>query len=97
MPTQNPSFLLRISLLLLRVLQWASSVIVMGIASYFIAQYSNVGLVIYHEVIAVLSVAFFLPDLISPFMPRFGFVSLAIDMIFSYLYVSYSVYTAYMI
>ena len=101
---QSPSFLLRVSLLLLRVLQWASAVIVMGIASYFIAQYSGVGLVIYHEVIvrpsiatkatitnipqAVLSVAFFLPGLISPFMPKFGFVSLAIDMIFSYLYAS---------
>lgn len=45
------NFLLRVSLLLLRVLQWASAVIVMGIASYFIAQYSGVGLVIYHEVI----------------------------------------------
>ena len=48
---QSPGFLLRVCLLLLRVLQWASAVIVMGIASYFIAQYSGVGLVIYHEVI----------------------------------------------
>lgn len=48
---QSPGFLLRISLLSLRLLQWASAVIVMGISSYFIAKYDSVGLVIYHEVI----------------------------------------------
>ncbi|KAL1954730.1 hypothetical protein VTO42DRAFT_783 [Malbranchea cinnamomea] len=84
----TPKFLLRLSLLLLRILQWASAVIVMGIASYFIAQYDHEGLVIYTEVIAVLSVAFFLPGLISPFLPKIGFVPFAVDLIFSYLWIT---------
>lgn len=46
-----PSFLVRSSLLGLRVFQWISALIVMGISSYFIAQYDTVRLVVYEEVI----------------------------------------------
>ncbi|KAL1851458.1 hypothetical protein Plec18170_006273 [Paecilomyces lecythidis] len=92
-------------LLLTRVLQWSSAVIVMGITSYFI----NIGPrgehIIYQEVIvrtlcpecktSTISVAFFLPAFISPFLPNVlsKFV-LAIDIIFSYLWLTAFIFAA---
>ncbi|KAJ9292653.1 hypothetical protein DTO271G3_8546 [Paecilomyces variotii] len=82
-------------LLVTRFLQWSSAVIVMGITSYFI----NIGPrgehIIYQEVISTMSVAFFLPAFISPFMPNVlsKFV-LAIDIIFSYLWLTAFIFSA---
>ncbi|WEW59208.1 hypothetical protein PRK78_004677 [Emydomyces testavorans] len=75
-------------LLLMRLLQWVSAVIVMGIVSYFIHKGPKGTHLIYEEVIAVLSVAFFLPGLISPFMPRVGWLAFPVDLIFSYLWLT---------
>jgi hypothetical protein len=77
-------------LLATRALQWSSAVIAMGIFSYFVHQNSHGTHLIYNEVISVISVVFFLPAFISPFMPNIlsKFVVL-IDMVFSYLYVDY--------
>ncbi|RLL95152.1 hypothetical protein CFD26_103043 [Aspergillus turcosus] len=81
--------------LITRVLQWSSAVIVMGITSYFIHVGPRGQHLIYQEVIACLSVAFFLPAFISPFMPTFlsKFV-LAIDVIFSYLWLTAFIFAA---
>jgi hypothetical protein len=75
--------------LITRVMQWSSAVIVMGITSYFIHLGPRGQHLIYQEVISTLSVAFFLPAFISPFMPTaLSKFVLGIDVIFSYLYAS---------
>ncbi|EKV06722.1 hypothetical protein PDIG_68290 [Penicillium digitatum PHI26] len=72
--------------LVTRTMQWSSAVIVMGLTSFFINHGPRGQHTIYQEVIAVLSVVFFLPALISPFLPSsLGRFVLAIDVVFSYL------------
>lgn len=82
-------------LLFTRVMQWSSAVIVMGLVSYFIHKGPHSEHIIYEEVIATMSVAFFLPAFISPFMPNIlsKFV-LGIDIIFSYLWLTSFIFTA---
>lgn len=89
-----PSFLLRGSLLGIRLLQWASAVIVMGIMSFFINEYPKTGHVKYEEVIAVISVGFFLPGLVAPFIPRLAIFSFPVDIIFSYLWLTSFIFTS---
>ncbi|KAJ5101286.1 hypothetical protein NUU61_003508 [Penicillium alfredii] len=81
--------------LLTRVMQWTSAVIVMGLTSFFISRGPHGQHIIYQEVIAVLSVVFFLPAFISPFLPKVlsKFV-LAIDVIFSYLWLTAFIFAA---
>ncbi|KAJ6019719.1 hypothetical protein N7522_001786 [Penicillium canescens] len=81
--------------LVIRSLQWASAVIVMGIASFFISHGPHGQHIIYQEVIAVLSVVFFLPAFISPFLPNMlsKFV-LFIDIVFSYLWLTAFIFAA---
>ncbi|CEL02211.1 hypothetical protein ASPCAL03383 [Aspergillus calidoustus] len=82
-------------MLLIRALQWASAVIVMGITSYFISKGPRGQHIIYQEVIAVLSVVFFLPAFISPFMPKvLGRPVFLIDVIFSYLWLTAFIFAA---
>ncbi|KAJ5486834.1 hypothetical protein N7530_001134 [Penicillium desertorum] len=81
--------------LVTRVLQWASAVIVMGLTSYFINRGPRGQHTIYQEVIAVLSVVFFLPAFISPFMPSsLSKFVLAIDVVFSYLWLTAFIFAA---
>ncbi|OAX82501.1 hypothetical protein ACJ72_03156 [Emergomyces africanus] len=70
-----------------RMLQWCSAVIVMGIVAYFLHKFPRGGHLKYEIVISVLSVAFFLPGLLSAFIPQVGRIAFPIDIIFSYLYV----------
>jgi len=77
-----------------RFLQWASAVIVMGITSYFIHKFPKGQHVIYEEVIAVLSVAFFIPGLLSAFVKTIGRFSLLIDIVFSYLWLTSFIFMA---
>ncbi|KAL3463585.1 membrane-associating domain-containing protein [Aspergillus heterothallicus] len=82
-------------MLLVRTLQWASAVIVMGITSYFISKGPRGQHIIYQEVIAVLSVVFFLPAFVSPFMPKvLGRFVFLIDVIFSYLWLTAFIFAA---
>ncbi|KAL3448324.1 membrane-associating domain-containing protein [Aspergillus insuetus] len=82
-------------MLFVRALQWASAVIVMGITSYFISKGPRGQHIIYQEVIAVLSVVFFLPAFVSPFMPRvLGRPVFLIDVIFSYLWLTAFIFAA---
>ncbi|BCS30527.1 uncharacterized protein APUU_80830A [Aspergillus puulaauensis] len=87
--------LARPALLIVRAIQWVSTVIVLGITSYFIHRGPRGGHIIYQEVIAALSIVFFLPAFISPFMPnmlsRFVFL---IDVIFSYLWLTSFIFAA---
>ncbi|KAL4914403.1 membrane-associating domain-containing protein [Aspergillus aurantiobrunneus] len=87
--------LVRPAMLIARALQWASAVIVMGITSYFIHKGPRGQHIIYQEVISVLSVVFFLPAFLSPFMPnmlsRFVFI---IDVVFSYLWITAFIFAA---
>ncbi|KAJ5499454.1 hypothetical protein N7453_008505 [Penicillium expansum] len=72
-----------------------SAVIVMGLTSFFINRGPRGQHTIYQEVIAVLSVVFFLPAFISPFMPSsLGRFVLAIDVIFSYLWLTAFIFSA---
>jgi len=77
-----------------RFLQWASAVIVMGITSYLIHKFPKGQHIIYEEVIAVLSVAFFIPGLLSAFVKTIGRFSLLIDIIFSYLWLTSFIFMA---
>ncbi|KMU86806.1 hypothetical protein CIHG_04595 [Coccidioides immitis H538.4] len=80
--------LIRGCLLLMRLLQWASAVIIVGIVSYLINEGPKGAHLIYEEVIAVLSVAFFVPGLVSPFAPAVGWLAFPIDLVFSYLWLT---------
>ncbi|KAJ5727022.1 hypothetical protein N7493_006049 [Penicillium malachiteum] len=81
--------------LVTRTLQWSSAVIVMGLTSYFISKGPRGQHIIYQEVIATLSVAFFLPAFISPFLPSaLSKFVLLIDVIFSYLWLTAFIFAA---
>ncbi|KAJ5715582.1 uncharacterized protein N7483_012763 [Penicillium malachiteum] len=81
--------------LVTRTLQWSSAVIVMGLTSYFISKGPRGQHIIYQEVIATLSVAFFLPAFISPFLPSaLSKFVLLIDVIFSYLWLTAFIFSA---
>ncbi|KAK2753328.1 hypothetical protein FQN55_003457 [Onygenales sp. PD_40] len=88
--------LVRAILFFTRFLQWGSAVIVMGIVSYFINKYSHDRgqHLKYWEIIAVLSVAFFLPGLLSPFIPVIGRFAFPIDIAFSYLWLTSFIFAA---
>ncbi|KAF7713963.1 Uncharacterized protein PECH_000750 [Penicillium ucsense] len=78
-----------------RFMQWTSAVIVMGITSYFIHRGPHSTHLIYQEVIAVLSVVFFLPAFASPFVPNsLSKFVLAIDIVFSYLWLTAFIFAA---
>lgn len=81
--------------LVTRALQWSSAVIVMGLTSFFIARGPKGQHIIFQEVIAVLSVAFFLPAFISPFLPTaLSKFVLMIDVVFSYLWLTSFIFAA---
>ncbi|KAJ5978496.1 hypothetical protein N7501_001838 [Penicillium viridicatum] len=81
--------------LVTRAMQWSSAVIVMGLTSFFINHGPRGQHTIYQEVIAVLSVVFFLPAFISPFLPSsLGKFVLAIDVVFSYLWLTAFIFAA---
>ncbi|KAH8904824.1 hypothetical protein BR93DRAFT_930245 [Coniochaeta sp. PMI_546] len=74
------------------ILVWISAVIVMGILSYFISLNNNQGdHVIYEEVIAVLTVVFFLAAFFLHAYP--GYI-LLFNLIFSYLWLVAVAFTA---
>jgi len=78
-----------------RTLQWCSAVIVMGLTSYFISKGPTGQHIIYQEVIAVLSVLFFLPTFVSLFLPSaLSKIVLVIDVIFSYLWLTAFIFAA---
>lgn len=78
-----------------RTLQWSSAVIVMGLTSYFISRGPHGQHLLYQEVIATLSVVFFLPAFISPFLPTaLSKFVLLIDVIFSYLWLTAFIFAA---
>lgn len=78
-----------------RVMQWTSAVIVMGITSYFIHKGPRGQHLIYTEVISTISVVFFLPAFVSPFMPTaLGKFVLLIDVVFSYLWLTSFIFAA---
>ncbi|KAJ5960741.1 uncharacterized protein N7479_007891 [Penicillium vulpinum] len=81
--------------LITRVLQWSSAVIVMGLTSYFIHHGPRGQHTIYQEIIATISVVFFLPAFISPFLPSsLSRFVLAIDVVFSYLWLTAFIFAA---
>jgi len=71
---------------------WVSAVIVMGILSYFISVNNNQGNhIIYEEVIAVLTVAFFL---LAFFLGSYAGFFLLFNLIFAFLWLVAVVFTA---
>ncbi|OKL62355.1 hypothetical protein UA08_02221 [Talaromyces atroroseus] len=81
-------------LLATRTMQWISAVITMGIYSYFVKKQHHGVHIIFNEVIAVLSVVFFLPAFLSPFRSTFSKFVVPIDFIFSYLWLTAFVFAA---
>ncbi|QKX58150.1 uncharacterized protein TRUGW13939_05271 [Talaromyces rugulosus] len=98
MTSTKPSFttsLPKFFLIANRVLQWASSVIVLGITSYFINKGVRGLTTTYVEIIAAISVAAFLPAFVSPFLPAsVNGIVLGIDVIFSYLWLAAFIFSA---
>ncbi|CAL5871590.1 uncharacterized protein PFLUO_LOCUS5843 [Penicillium psychrofluorescens] len=81
--------------LLTRMMQWTSSVIAMSLTAFLLHRGPKGQHLIYQVVIAVLSVVFFLPALVSPFLPTtLGMFVLAIDIIFSYLWLTAFIFAA---
>ncbi|KXG48537.1 uncharacterized protein PGRI_024070 [Penicillium griseofulvum] len=81
--------------LLTRALQWSSVVIVMGLTSFFIHHGPRGQHTTYQEIISTISVVFFLPAFISPFLPSsLSRFVLAIDVVFSYLWLTAFIFSA---
>jgi len=89
-----PGALSRPVLLVTRTLQWSSAVIALGFYSYFIKKHHGGTHIIFNEVIAVLSVVFFIPAFLSPFKATFSKFVVAIDFIFSYLWLTAFIFAA---
>jgi hypothetical protein len=86
---------LRLVLFLFRFMQWASAVIVMGIASYYIHQYSPEGEhIIYAEVIATTATVFYLFPLAAAFMKSITWHTLPLDLIYSYFWLTAFIFEA---
>ncbi|KAE8380109.1 membrane-associating domain-containing protein [Aspergillus bertholletiae] len=82
-------------LLVTRVMQWSSAVIVMGITSYFIHKGPRGLSLKYQEIISTISVVFFIPAFVSPFMPStLSKFVLLIDVVFSYLWLTAFIFAA---
>ncbi|CAI7632296.1 unnamed protein product [Penicillium manginii] len=78
-----------------RTLQWSSAVVVLALTSFFISRGPHGQHLLYQEVIAVLSVVFFIPAFISPFLPTaLSKFVLLIDVIFSYLWLTAFIFAA---
>jgi len=84
----------RYALLFSRVMQWVSAVIVMGITSNFIHKYSTGEHIIYDEVIATTTVAFFLPPLFTALHKRFHWHWIPLDLIYSYFWLTAVIFEA---
>ncbi|EEA19882.1 conserved hypothetical protein [Talaromyces marneffei ATCC 18224] len=82
------SSLSRPILLGIRTMQWASSVIALGIYAYFVHHQRSGTNPIFNLVISVLSVVFFIPAFVSPFMTVLSKWVALIDMVFSYLWLT---------
>ncbi|KAJ5513799.1 hypothetical protein N7463_003351 [Penicillium fimorum] len=81
--------------LLIRFLQWSSAAIVMGLTSYFIHRGPRGLGTTYQEIISTISVVFFLPAFVSPFLPSsLGKIVFAIDVVFSYLWLTAFIFAA---
>ncbi|BCS24951.1 MARVEL domain-containing protein [Aspergillus puulaauensis] len=78
-----------------RVIQWVSAVVVLGITSSFIHTGPRGLTITYVEIIAVVSVAVFIPSFVSPWLstPAKDFV-LFIDIAFSYLWLTAFIFSA---
>ena len=68
-------------------MQWISAVIVMSLASYFIAKFSAGEHLKYEITISTINVAFFIPALFLPLISSYKGYLLPLSFIFSYLYV----------
>jgi len=87
--------LISLVLLVNRIFQWSSAVIVMGITSYFIHRGLRDEHSKYIEVIATISIVFFLPAFVSMWRPGlFSLLVLAIDIVFSYLWLTAFIFAA---
>lgn len=91
----GPNKLTVLVLLVNRIFQWSSAVIVMGLTSYFL----NRGLRDQHnkyiEVIATASIVFFLPAFASMWAPGgLSLLVIGIDVIFSYLWLTAFIFAA---
>ncbi|PGH06119.1 hypothetical protein AJ80_08225 [Polytolypa hystricis UAMH7299] len=85
---------LRGLLFFFRFIVWGSAAIVLGINSYFIHNFSTNQHQKYIEIISAISLAFFLPGLLSPFIPRIGALAFIIDITFSYLWLAGFIFLA---
>ncbi|KAJ5835318.1 hypothetical protein N7447_001344 [Penicillium robsamsonii] len=81
--------------LIIRFLQWSCAAVVVGMTSYFINHGPRGQHTIYQEVISTISIVFFIPAFVSPFLPSsLGKLVLAIDVAFSYLWLTAFIFAA---
>ncbi|KAF2179473.1 hypothetical protein K469DRAFT_716268 [Zopfia rhizophila CBS 207.26] len=73
---------------------WASSAIVTGITSYFLNNFRHGQHLIFEEVIAVLTLAFWLPSFALPFYGTYKNVYFPLNFIFSYLWLTSFIFAA---
>jgi len=81
-------------LLASRLMQWASAVIVMGLASAFINKYSTGEHIIYAEVIATTATAFYIPAVVTALITKFHWHWIPLDLVYSYLWLVVVVFEA---
>jgi len=91
----GPNKLNVVVLLVNRIMQWCSAVIVMGLTSYFIHRGLRGEHSKYTEVIATMSIVFFLPAFASMWVPGgLSLLVMGIDTLFSYLWLTAFIFAA---
>ncbi|KZZ90688.1 MARVEL-like domain protein [Ascosphaera apis ARSEF 7405] len=85
---------LKYTIISARSLLWFSDVIVMGMCSYFINKYDRGQHITYDIVISTIGIVFHLPGFCSPFFTRLAWISLPIDVVWSYFYLTGFVFAA---
>ncbi|KAF2640168.1 hypothetical protein P280DRAFT_469872 [Massarina eburnea CBS 473.64] len=73
---------------------WASSGIVVGITAFFLDKYPHDQHLIFELVIAALTLGFWIPSFILPFLPSYRSFYVAPNFIFSYLWVTSFIFAA---
>jgi hypothetical protein len=92
--TKQPSKLLRMGILANHWLHWISSVIVLSIAAYFIANYTPNTHLIYWVSVAAVDTLLYLPALALPLMSSYKGYLAPVATIFSYLWLTAFIFAA---
>ncbi|EHK16040.1 uncharacterized protein TRIVIDRAFT_227972 [Trichoderma virens Gv29-8] len=77
------------------IMVWISAIIVTGLVGNFLERFSSRGVdIVYMEVIAVITMVFYLVGMILPCLPKYGGVMAPLHLVFSYLWITAFIFAA---